>query len=134
MLREFTTDDIEDAIALWCSTRWASADTSSEIENLLLRNPGLSWVAASDDRIVGTVLGGHDGRRGYIYHLVVADEFHGFGLGGQLLEKALEGLKKQGILKCHVMVIDGNPSADFFWAKRGWKKQVTSQYSLFLDA
>ena len=133
--RHFHRDDAEQAIRLWRSTRWASvsdSDTPSEIGRLLDRNPGLSWVAVLEGDVIGTVLCGQDGRRGYLYHLVVREDLRGSGCGGALLDCVLSGLRSSGILKCHAMVIDGNPSADFFWRQRGWIKQSTSQYSLIL--
>ncbi len=134
-LRLFVPADAEQAIALWRSTQWTSiSDTDSPpaIKRFLEGNPELSWVAESNGSVIGTVMCGQDFRRGYIYHLVVSESHYGKGIGGQLLEKALDSLRKIGIIKCHAMVIDGNPSAEYFWAKRGWQKQVTSQYSLLL--
>ena len=135
-LRAFENSDSEAAIALWRSTQWASvsaSDTPAEIAKLLQRNPGLSWVAIHDGELVGTVLCGQDGRRGYIYHLVVSDAQRGRGIGAALLARALNGLRAAGILKCHAMVIDGNPSAEYFWQNGGWERQQTAQYSLILS-
>jgi ribosomal protein S18 acetylase RimI-like enzyme len=83
--------------------------------------------------LVGTVLCGHDSRRGYIYHLVVDEHHRESGIGRALLEEALDSLRSHGVVKCHAMVLDGNPAAELFWARLGWEKQQTSQYSMFLE-
>ena len=135
VIRQFTTGDSEQAISLWRSTQWTSVsatDSPPAIKRFLDGNPGLSWVADDGGHVIGTVMCGQDYRRGYIYHLVVDESYYGHGIGGQLLEKALDSLREIGIIKCHATVIDGNPSADYFWAKRGWEKQTTSQYSMML--
>ena len=136
MIRNFKDSDALDAIRLWRSTEWASvssSDTPDEVAKFLARNPGCSWVAEQDGRITGTVLCGHDSRRGYIYHLVVDANHRQSGIGRCLLERALDSLRSEGVLKCHAMVIDGNPASEYFWNRLGWKKQETSQYSLVLE-
>ncbi|MCJ7518963.1 MAG: GNAT family N-acetyltransferase, partial [Anaerolineaceae bacterium] len=70
--------------------------------------------------IIGTVLGGSDGRRGYIYHLAVYKDYQQQGLGRQLLEKCLATLKAQGLQKCHIFVISSNIEGLNFWIKLGW--------------
>lgn len=135
VIRNFQAEDAEQAIALWRSTQWTSVsatDSPPAIKRFLEGNAGLSWVAEHAESIVGTVMCGQDYRRGYIYHLVVDESHYGCGIGGQLLDRALESLREIGIIKCHAVVIDGNPSADYFWARRGWERQSTSQYSLLL--
>lgn len=132
----FQDTHIDDALVLWSKTEWASVSQSDEPDALkvfLERNPGCSWVARIGDELVGTVLAGHDARRGYVYHLVVEEEYRGKGIGKSLLDKALDSLRGFGLIKCHAIVVDGNPAADFFWSRLGWKPQDTTQYSLFLS-
>lgn len=135
-IRQFRESDAESALALWRMTEWASiseTDSPPHIARFLARNPGCSWIAEERDVLVGTVLCGHDSRRGYIYHLVVDEHHRGSGIGRDLLEKALDSLRSQGIVKCHAIVLDGNPAGELFWARLGWQKQQTSQYSMFLE-
>lgn len=132
----FREDHIDDALDLWAQTEWSSVSDADKPEALLCflnRNSGCSWVAESDGDLVGTVLAGHDARRGYIYHLVVEETARGRGIGKALLDKALDSLREAGILKCHAIVIDGNPAADFFWTHHGWQAQETTQFSKFLN-
>lgn len=135
LIRHFEDTDAAQAIKLWRSTHWASvsdSDTPAEVARFLRRNPGCSWVAVDGEHLLGTVLCGHDARRGYIYHLVVEEDHRGAGIGRQLLGMALDSLKAQDVLKCHALVIDENPAAEFFWRRLGWKEQGTSQYSMLL--
>ncbi len=132
----FLDTHIEDALRLWNLTEWASISNSDKPQALALflkRNEGCSWVAVIEGRLAGTVLVGHDLRRGYIYHLVVDEMHRGKGIGKALLDRALDSLRNVGVLKCHAIVINGNPAAEYFWSHHGWQAQETTQYSSFLS-
>jgi ribosomal protein S18 acetylase RimI-like enzyme len=96
------------------------SDTPQEIEKKILRDPDLFLVAEEDGRIIGSVIGGYDGRRGLLYHLAVARGFRHRGLGGQLLDDAEGRLRDKGCLKCYLMVTLDNPEVERFYQKRGW--------------
>jgi ribosomal protein S18 acetylase RimI-like enzyme len=118
--------DYDEAIALWKATEGITIDASDsreEIEEYLLRNPGLSFVARHNGTLVGAVLGGHDGRRGYLHHLAVAPPYRGKGTGRRLAENVLAGLKQIGILKCHLFVHADNFKAIKFWKYVGWSRR-----------
>jgi ribosomal protein S18 acetylase RimI-like enzyme len=89
----------------------------------LARNPGLSLVAMHDGRIVGCILCGHDGRRGYLQHLAVLPSFRKRGIGSALVERCLAQLEQLGIAKAHVDVLDGNAAGHLFWSHRGWSRR-----------
>ena len=109
------------------------ADSEPAIARYLARNPGLSFVAHSEGRIVGTILSGHDGRRGYIQHVAVLPEHRRQGTAQRLIETALEALKAEGILKVHLMVKRDNPEGALFWSKRGWtRRDEIDLYSMIL--
>jgi ribosomal protein S18 acetylase RimI-like enzyme len=74
-----------------------------------------------DAQVVGTTLCGQDGRRGYLYHLAVDPKYRRQGLGKQLTQASLVGLKSLGIQKCHIMVYRNNESGKAFWQRLGWK-------------
>ncbi len=95
-------------------------DEKAGISRYLKRNPGMSFVAKAQGRIVGTILAGHDGRRGYIYHLFVAPEQRGKQIGNQLLKTALNALKKEGIPRCIVTVLKENAAGNDFWRAKAW--------------
>ena len=118
-----TIHDYEEALQLWRSCEGmglSSADGKQQIAAFLTRNPGLSLVAREPKKLVGTVLCGHDGRRGYLYHMAVDAAYRKLGVGKRLMEYALEGLKKAGIEKCHIFVYGENKEGLLFWEKTGW--------------
>ena len=83
----------------------------------------MSYCCEEHDSIIGTILCGHDGRRGYIYHVTVALEYRGRGIGRLLVEKSLERLKVEGINKCHLFVFADNTIGNAFWTASGWTKR-----------
>ena len=95
-------------------------DTREEIERFLKRNPTSCFVAMEEEKIVGTILCGNDGRRGYLYHTAVASEYQGQGIGTALLEAALEALKAEGICKVALVALKGNADGNGFWEKQGF--------------
>ncbi len=120
---EMTPDDYEDAIRLWRSCKGiglSTADEKDQIVVFLKRNPGLCFVARDGESLIGTVLCGHDGRRGYLYHMAVDPDYRERGIGRTLMYKALEGLKENGIQKCHIFVYGENRDGLLFWEKTGW--------------
>lgn len=121
-IREFKPSDYEAAYALWVRTPrigLSEADGVAEVEAFLLRNPGTSFVAYAGQHLVGTVLCGHDGRRGMIHHLVVASELRRQGIGQKLLIEGLRSLYAQCIDKCHLLVFQSNSDALAFWQTVG---------------
>ena len=97
------------------------SDTRRAIAAFLRRNPRLSFVAEKDGQIVGAVLCGHDGRRGYLHHLAVAKRYRKRGLGWQLVTACLAKLRKAGIQKCNIFIYAHNAEGMKFWAHTGWK-------------
>ena len=117
-------NDYEEAVQLWSTCKGmglSSADEIEQITSFLQRNPGFSYVVRDSGKLIGTVLCGHDGRRGYLYHVAVATEYRKTGIGRALMGKALEGLEKAGIQKCHIFVYGDNRDGLLFWERTGWK-------------
>lgn len=121
---EMTLSHYDAVRALWEATPGVGLDPSDErdgVARFLRRNPGLSLVAvAPRERVAGAVLCGHDGRRGYLSHMVVATEFQGRGVGRRMVERALAGLAAEGVLKCNVRVFAQNADAAGFWSRMGF--------------
>jgi ribosomal protein S18 acetylase RimI-like enzyme len=112
---------------LWRSTEGVGISTSDTAESFcrfLRRNPGMSFCAVSDGSIAGTILCGHDGRRGYIYHLAVSESFRRRKIATRLLDYSMDILKKQGIDKCTLFVFDSNDAGRSFWLASGWKERA----------
>ena len=135
-MREMTIHDYEDVLALWQASEGvglSDADSEESIAGYLHRNPGLSFVAHDGEHLVGAVLCGHDGRRGYIHHLAVSESHRRQGLGRALAERCLSALRRDGIDKCHIFVFAANRDTSAFWKSIGWTQRVElvmmSQYT-----
>jgi ribosomal protein S18 acetylase RimI-like enzyme len=121
-----TIDDYDEWIRLLRGTSGVTireADSREAIARYLEHNPGMSFVAQHEGRIIGCIMSGHDGRRGYLQHLVVHRDFRGRGTGRALVEKCLGKLELIGIMKSHVDVLVSNSEAARFWERIGWKKR-----------
>lgn len=117
-IRNFQPQDHAAALSLWRATSGvglSAADERAPIERFLSRNPGLSYVAEQHGELIGTVLCGHDGRRGLIHHLVVAQHARRRGFARALLMAALRALRAEGIDKCHLLVFRSNEEGIGFW-------------------
>ena len=123
---EFTIADYEAAFALWESCEGiglSDADSRDAIQRYLQRNPGLSFVAKRNGKLVGALLSGHDGRRGYMHHLAVNESARRQGVGGRLVGASLDALKKLGIQKCHIFIFRNNTEGLSFWKSLGWEQR-----------
>ncbi|BCX67657.1 MULTISPECIES: GNAT family N-acetyltransferase [Pseudomonas] len=123
-LRVMTMDDYDAVIDLMCHTPGISlrdADSRESTSRYLQRNPGMSFVADIDGTLGGCVMCGHDGRRGYLQHLLVLPEHRGQGIASALVERCLSSLERQGILKCHLDVFKTNETAARYWQGQGWQ-------------
>lgn len=114
------------ALELWKNTPGMGLSESDNYEYIrcyLERNPGLSFVVMDGVRLIGTVLCGHDGRRGFIYHLTIAPEYRGRGLGRELVSRCLAGLRQAGIERCSLCVFKTNIEGIQFWEKMQFVKR-----------
>ncbi|UUY10425.1 GNAT family N-acetyltransferase [Pseudomonas sp. J452] len=126
-IRPITPADHAALLALWRRTPGICVrpeDALQPFSAYLARNPGLSLLAEMDGQLAACLLAGHDGRRGYLQHLVVDLPWRGRGLAQALLDEALRRLAEQGISKAHVFVLRDAPQALSFWlAQEGWAKR-----------
>ncbi|MFT3895754.1 MAG: GNAT family N-acetyltransferase [Anaerolineales bacterium] len=125
-IREFQFPvDYDQVYQLWegieKGVRVGRSDTPREIEKKLSRDPDLFLVAECDGRIIGSVIGGFDGRRGLIYHLAVASEFRGNGIGTQLMDELETRLRSKGCLKSYLLVTLDNTEAEEYYKRHGWQ-------------
>ncbi|GAB3475127.1 GNAT family N-acetyltransferase [Azotobacter salinestris] len=124
-VRPITPVDHPALLALWRRTPGLQLRAEDDFEpfcNYLARNPGLSQLVELDGRIVASLLVGHDGRRGYLQHLVVDEPYRGRGFARALLGKAQAKLAQLGIDKSHVFVLRDAPQAQAFWeAQASWE-------------
>ena len=125
--RPMTVDDYEDVAALWRASPGvglSSSDDRAGVARFLAENPGLSLAACEGARLVGAVLCGHDGRRGFISHLAVATDARRRGVGSSLVAGCLDALAGAGIRKCHALVFTDNRDALAFWEREGWTRRT----------
>ena len=113
---------------------WLSDD--DDYDNLkiyLERNPELNFVVIREGKIIATIKSSHDGRRGYIHHLAVKEEYRTKGIAKELVGICLKNLKKQGIKKVRVFVLDTNKSAIEFWKHIGFEEQIYDYRTLKMN-
>lgn len=123
-IRLMTTDDYGAVYALWLSCKGMGLnnidDSEAGIEKFLRRNPDTCFVAEENSAIVGVILAGNDGRRGYIHHTAVNPEYRGRGIGSALVEYALKALKQCGISKVALVAFARNEIGNAFWERMGF--------------
>ena len=123
-IRRMSVRDYDAVVSVWRSIPGVGLDDDSDsrsgIARYLKRNPGLSFVACSGGRIVGAVLAGHDGRRGYLHHLAVAPSHRRLGIGKGLVNRCLRALASRRIPKCNIFLLQSNASGKAFWEHNGW--------------
>jgi ribosomal protein S18 acetylase RimI-like enzyme len=127
LIREFRfPGDYEYAVQLWHGMEdgitVGRSDGIEEIEKKLQRDPDLFLVAEWNGRMIGTIMGGYDGRRGMVYHLAVRPEFRKQGVASLLLEEVERRLKDKGCIKCYLLVFADNLDAARFYENRGWRE------------
>ena len=126
-IRVMTPDDYEKVYALWLSCKGMGLndrdDSKEGITKYLDRNPKTCFVAEEGESIIGMILSGHDGRRGFIYHTAVAEEERRQGIGRALVEAAAGALKNEGINKVALVVFGRNESGNAFWEKLGFTER-----------
>lgn len=122
--RPMTVLDLTAAHRLWAEAEGielAEGDGPLELSAYLQRNPGTSHVALKGTHLVGAVLAGHDGRRGFLYHLAVDPDLRGKGIGRELVKRSLSDLKSKGISRVLILVAQDNDRGARFWEKCGWE-------------
>ena len=132
MIRTMTIDDYERVHALWMTITGFSIrsidDSREGVERFLLRNPNTSVVAEEDGRIVGAILCGHDGRRGCMYHVCVAEDVRLRGIGKSMVVYAMEALRKEKINKVSLIAFTKNDIGNAFWKEIGWTRREDLNY------
>lgn len=119
-----TIADYDDAYKLWTETEGMGLrsldDSRKGIEFFLKRNPDTNFICRDKDNLVGIILTGHDGRRGYIYHAAVSEDYRRKGIGKKLVETAISSLRKIGIRKVALVVFADNSRGNNFWESLGF--------------
>ncbi len=127
-ITELTIKNYEEVLTLWESSSGvgldSDTDTKERIWIYLNRNPGLNFAAFEKGKVIGAVLCGQDGRRGYLHHLAVAEAYRNKGIGTALVDKVISKLRMLGIRKCNIFVFADNLAGQEFWKKNGWVERT----------
>lgn len=118
-----TADDYDYIVKLWTDSSGVGVNPDDSKENIskyLQRNPNTSFVAVEDDEIVGSILAGHDGYRGFIHHTAISQLHRGKGIGTKLVKAAIEAIRDEGINKVVLVVFKANSLGNSFWEKQGF--------------
>ena len=126
-IRPMIIEDYDNVYRLWTLTKGMGLnnldDAKTGINIFLQRNPNTCFVATFHTEIIGTIISGHDGRRGYIYHTAVSEKFRKKGIGQKLVASSLSALKTEGINKVALVVFSKNKLGNLFWEKIGFRKR-----------
>lgn len=123
-IRKMSIADHSAIYELWMSCKGMGLnnvdDSKDGIERFLKRNPETCFVAAEQEKIIGVIMAGNDGRRGYIYHTAVMPTHRNKGIAKQLVNTATKALFDLGISKVALVVFDKNKIGNTFWEKQGF--------------
>ncbi len=125
-IRPFEMSDYDAVSALWRSVapgiELRPSDSRSEVARCCQRDRELFLVAALDEQIVGVVMGGWNGQRGWIHHLAVSPQARGQGIGRALVSDLEERLASLGCLKVNLLVRQENSAARNLYAGLGYSE------------
>ena len=133
-IRPVTIEDYDDLYALWTGTEASKRalnpvdDSREGIGRYLRRNPTTCFAACDENRVVGVILSGHDGRRGMIHHMCVHPDYRRQGIAGMLVDRAEEALRTEGISKVFGLVFRDNDPANAFWEAQGYSLRTNLNY------
>jgi ribosomal protein S18 acetylase RimI-like enzyme len=130
LLRDFTMQDYDSVLALWqaagAGIQIRRSDSREEIEKKVRRDPDLFIVAEDEDRIIGAVMGGFDGRRGLVYHLATDPDRRRQGVAAALMAELEYRLRQKGCIKVYLLVTNDNAEAQEYYLSRGWEDMTKS--------
>lgn len=131
-IRTMTPEDYDAVYELWRQTPGMGLNTTDDsregIRRFLKRNPATCFAAEAEGTVIGAVLAGHDGRRGYLYHTAVRPEYRKRGIGSGLVKAAMEALEREGIQKAALVVFAKNQNGNAFWERLGFTERNDLTY------
>ena len=120
-----TIDHYDEVVALWNSCEGlGEAEPHDEIDRFLRRNAGFSLIARDGKTLVAAALCGHDGKRGYLYHVAVSPTHRRQGIGEQIVRVCLDRLGAIGIVRCSIHLYIDNDDGEQFWLSTGWRRRT----------
>lgn len=131
-IRPLVIRDYDNLLDLWLSCHGMGLnnldDSREGIERFLARNPDTCFVCEGEGRLIGAIMAGSDGRRGYIYHTCVREEYRHQGIGTQLVDTVMSALESLGIHKAALVVFARNEAGNAFWEKMGFTRREDIVY------
>lgn len=132
LIRKMTIKDYDGVYSLWLGTPGMGLNTADDsregIAKYLARNPNTCFIAENNGEIIGVILSGNDGRRGFIHHTAVKVSERGQGIGRSLVETAMTALKNEGMTKVALVVFSKNETGNGFWEKLGFSSRSDLVY------
>lgn len=132
IIRKMDLNDYNRVYAIWSQTSGMGLrsldDSQKGIEKFLSRNPDTNFVAVDQEKIVGVILCGHDGRRAYVYHAAVLKNYRNQGIGKKLVNEVVKALKSEGIHKIALVVFKDNDIGNAFWESIGFEERIDLCY------
>ena len=134
-IRSYRDRDEPAVVALWEACGLTRPWNPPAADIALLRGSGHGdiLVATRRDEIIGSVMVGHDGHRGWIYYLAVAPSRRRGGLGRRLMGAAEAWLRERGIRKLELMIRDTNTEVTAFYGRLGYRIEPVTVMSRWLD-
>ena len=131
-IRVMSIDDYEGVYDLWIHTPGMGLNTTDDskegIKQYIKCNPTSSFVAECDGKIIGGIMAGHDGRRGFIHHTAVLPAYRKQGIARKLVDHAMEALEKEGIHKVSLVAFSKNEIGNAFWERMGFTSREDLTY------
>ncbi len=122
-IENFSLQFYKDVVEIWKRTGISitSSDTKDGLNVMLNRNPDLCLIAKIDEKVIGVIMGGFDGRRGYVHHLAIDPEYQKKGYGTLLIDELIERFQQKRVHKIHLFIEKHNEEVIAFYAKLGWE-------------
>ncbi|MFX0024209.1 MAG: GNAT family N-acetyltransferase [Candidatus Hermodarchaeota archaeon] len=122
-IETFSMESYDDIISIWrkAGISVGSTDTKEEIKRILDKNPQLFLIGKIDQKIIGVVMGGFDGRRGYVHHLAVDPDYQKKGYGKMIMDELILRFRKLGVHKVHLFIEKYNKEVVNFYQNLGWE-------------
>lgn len=122
-IEKFTMEFYETVVNLWkkAGINVGSTDTRKELERMLQRNPNLFLIGKVDNSVIDVVMGGFDGRRGYVHHLAIDPDYQRRGYGKMLMNDLIEKFRKMSVHKIHLFIEKYNKDVVEFYQNLGWE-------------
>ncbi len=130
-IRVMTANDYDSVARLWTNSNGVGVNPDDSKENIskyLQRNPNTSFVAVESGEIVGAILAGHDGYRGFIHHTAVSSSHRGMRIGTKLVNAAVDAIRNEGINKVVLVAFKTNTLGNNFWEKQGFNVREDLYY------